>query len=119
MVEAGYACVEMEDRRRIRNHLDSVHALAIANIGELTTGLAMTATLPPDVRSILTALQIEYKKKGRGRLVAQCNCVVPDVTEATEVMVTSTVTDVVGDEVARVTATWLIRPAPLFSGQEP
>lgn len=111
VVEAGYARVEMADRRRIRNHLDSVHALAIANVGELTTGLALTATLPPDVRSILTTLRIEYKKKGRGRLVAECRCVLPGVTaEPVEFSVSSTVTDMAGEEVAVVSATWLVSP---------
>jgi acyl-coenzyme A thioesterase PaaI-like protein len=112
VVEAGYARVEMADRRRIRNHLDSIHAIAIANVGELTTGLAVTATLPPDVRSILTALHIEYKKKGRGRLVAECRCILPGVTaEPIEFAVSSTVTDAAGDEVAIATATWRVSPA--------
>jgi len=112
VVEAGHARVEMADRRRNRNHLDSVHAIAIANIGELATGLALTAMLPPDMRSILTALHIAYKKKGRGRLAAECRCVVPDVTEPIELAVSSMVTNAAGEEVALVTATWRLSPAP-------
>lgn len=110
IVEAGFARVEMDDRRRIRNHLSSIHALAIANLGELTSGLAMTATLPPEVRSILTGLHVEFKKKARGRLTAECRCTVPAVTAPIEHQVSSSVLDMAGDEVAVVTATWKLAP---------
>lgn len=111
VVEPGYARVEMEDRRRVRNHLASIHAIAIANIGELSGGLAMTATLPSDVRSILTELHVEYKKKARGKLTAECRCVVPQVTGDTTHEVESNVFDESGAVVATVTATWKLSPA--------
>ena len=111
VVEPGYARVEIQDRRAIRNHLSSIHAIAIANVGELSGGLAMTATLPPDVRSILTALKVEFRKKARGKLIAECRCVVPPVTESINYDVESNVFDQSGDIVAVVTATWKLSPA--------
>jgi acyl-coenzyme A thioesterase PaaI-like protein len=110
VVEPGFARVAIDDRRRIRNHLSSIHAIALANVGELTGGLAMTATLPPNVRSILTALHVEFKKKARGRLIAECRCVVPEVRESMEHEVRSSVFDASGDEVATVTASWKLSP---------
>jgi acyl-coenzyme A thioesterase PaaI-like protein len=109
-VEPGFARVEIDDRRRVRNHLSSIHAIASANVGELTGGLAMTATLPPDVRSILTAIHVEYKKKARGRLTAECRCEVPPVTEPMDYQVTSEVMDASGTVVATVTASWKLAP---------
>jgi acyl-coenzyme A thioesterase PaaI-like protein len=110
-VEPGHAIVQMRDRRALRNHLRSVHAIALANLGELTTGLAMTATLPPDIRSILTALHVEFKKKARGTLTAECRCNVPRVTEAVDYNVTGEVRNAEGDVVAIITATWRLSPS--------
>jgi acyl-coenzyme A thioesterase PaaI-like protein len=111
VVEPGFARVEIEDRRKIRNHLSSIHAIAIANVGELSGGLAMTATLAPEVRSILTALHVEYKKKARGKLTAECRCAVPRVTEPMSYDVQSDVFDESGDVVATVTASWKLSPS--------
>lgn len=109
-VRKGYARVELDDRRRVRNHLQSVHAIALANIGEFTGGLAMTATAPPNVRSILTRLEVEFVKKARGRLTAECHCEVPPVTDTLDHIVRTTVRNAEGAEVARVAATWRLSP---------
>lgn len=106
LLEPGHARIEIRDRHSIRNHLDSIHAIALANIGELTSGLAMTAALPRDVRGIVTAIRIEYFKKARGRLVAESSCSVPAITEDTDHQVVADVTDDAGDVVARATVTW-------------
>jgi acyl-coenzyme A thioesterase PaaI-like protein len=110
-LEPGYARVEMRDRRRIRNHLRSIHAIALANVGELATGLATTMALPADVDGILTGLSVEFRKKARGTVTAECRTSPPAVHEPVEHVATAEVRDAAGDVVAVVRATWRLRPA--------
>ena len=106
----GHATVTLRDRRRVRNHLRSVHAVALLNLGEVTSGLALNYALPPEARSILKGLSMEYHKKARGRLVATCDAPVPEGGREREYELETVIRDAAGDVVATATARWRVGP---------
>lgn len=107
----GRARVELADRRKVRNHLDSIHAVALMNLAELSTGLALNTGLPDDARAILTRLTIEYVKKARGTLRSECAIDPPTTNERREVEVAAVIRDASGDVVAKAVALWLVGPS--------
>ncbi len=106
----GHAVVAMRDRRAVRNHLRSVHAVALANLAEVSSGLALLAGLPSEARAILVGLEIEYLKKGRGALLSRCEFAAVTSAEPRDVVVESVITDRAGDLVARGRAHWRVGP---------
>lgn len=110
-IRPGYARAQIRDRRAVRNHLRSIHALAQMNLAEFVTGLAMTAQLPKDARAIITGLSIEYTKKARGTLTATCECEkITHITDDREMIIESILTNEAGEVVSKAKATWRIGP---------
>jgi len=112
----GYCVVILCDRRKVRNHLRSIHAMALANLGEMVTGLALLNSLPDRTRGILTGFSISYLKKARGTLTAECRCEIPNSGDTCELTLTGIIHDTAGDTVATAEARWLIGPEKEQSG---
>lgn len=112
VLEAGRVRVRMRDRRAVRNHLQSVHALALANLGELASGLAVAAALPPGYRFIPMGLAIDYLKKARGTITAECTWLPGPGPCPEEAEIPVSLTDPAGTEVARVRVRVKIGPEP-------
>jgi acyl-coenzyme A thioesterase PaaI-like protein len=110
-LEPGHSVVTMRDRRAVRNHLNSVHAVALTNLIELTGSLSIIASLPPETRMIPVRLETDFIKKGRGLMTAEANCIIPSSNEKAELPATVVIRDDAGDEVARGRVTVVIGPS--------
>ena len=111
-LQPGHARLALRDRRAVRNHLGSIHAVALTNLGELTSGLAMTTALPAGVRGIVLRIESEYGKKARGTLVAEARVTVPEVKGDMDHEVRADISDASGAVVATVRVHWRLGLVP-------
>ena len=109
-LRVGFARVTMRDRPHLRNHLSCVHAVALANLGELTGNVALAYSLPDDARFIVAGMQIEYKKKARGMITGICEAPAVDSSERMEYEVVVSLRDESNEEVTRCVLRTLVGP---------
>jgi len=109
-LEMGQSRVLMKDRPLLRNHLRSVHAVALANLVELTGNVALAYSMPDDARFIVAGMNLDYVKKARGTIEGRCSCPVPATSDRAEYEVPVTLHDASGDVVVRGTLRTLVGP---------
>ena len=95
----------IQEKRCLRNPFNSVHALALANLGELTSGLLMMDYLQSTKqKGIITNINIEYHKKARGKITAIC-----DIKSLNEGVIKSELFDRKHELICEVFCTWNIK----------
>lgn len=111
-LERGVAAVEMADHRSVRNHLNSIHALALANLAEFPAGLSLHTAIPKNARAILVKLEVSYHKKARGTLTsrARMDHTIEHLEAPTNISIESIISDESGVMVASARTTWLVSP---------
>lgn len=109
-LKRGFARVRLRDRRFYRNHLKSLHAIAIANLAECASGLSLVPGLPEGAQAILIHFEIDYLKKGRGTLEGLASCSPPETCETVDFEIESVITNKSGEIVAKAKAHWRIGP---------
>ncbi len=111
----GKSEVTMRNRRRVRNHIGTVHAIAMCNLCELAAGTMTDASMQPGMRWIPKGMQVEYLKKAETDLVATAHITEPlRAGESYELPVTVEVTDTAGQVVLSAVITmWISQAKPL------
>ncbi len=111
-LEPGRCEVRIRDRRRVHNHIGTVHAIALCNLAELGAGVMTDATIPADMRWIPKGMTVEYLKKAVGTLqgVATPETPVRSAVDGYEWPVEVQVTDAAGAVVFRARVMMWISP---------
>jgi acyl-coenzyme A thioesterase PaaI-like protein len=111
-LEPGRCEVRMRDRRRVHNHIGSVHAIALCNLAELSAGVMAEATLPADARWIPKGMSVQYLSRAQGSMhaLATPEVPLPAVAAGTEWPVRVEVTDPSGTPVFRARITMWVSP---------
>jgi acyl-coenzyme A thioesterase PaaI-like protein len=111
MLEPGHCQVQLADRRAVRNHLRSVHAMALANLAEMASGMALVSGLPSSQRAILVEFNIRYIKKARGTLLAVSRFELPAFGAEQDFPITVTIFNAAQEPVSEARAVWRIGPS--------
>lgn len=101
----------MKRRRKVLNHIGTVHAIAMCNLAELAAGTMTDATVPANLRWIPKGMTVAYLKKAETALVATATIArTAPMAAETELPVRVAVTDANGQLVFEATITmWLSR----------
>lgn len=65
------AVLHLRNRRRVQNHIGSVHAAAVALLAETASGTLLAMNLADDRVPLLKSMQIDYVKRSQGDLLAE------------------------------------------------
>lgn len=60
----------LRHRRKVTNHIGTVHAIALCNLAEFIGGLTTDVSIPRDMRWIPKGMTVEYLKKATGTMHA-------------------------------------------------
>jgi acyl-coenzyme A thioesterase PaaI-like protein len=111
-LEPGRCEVRIRDRRRVHNHIGTVHAIALCNLAELCAGVMSEATLPTGMRWIPKGMTVEYLAKAVGTMHAVATPQAPAgaFAEGREWPVQVDVRDAGGQAVFRAVVTMWVSP---------
>jgi acyl-coenzyme A thioesterase PaaI-like protein len=99
-LEPGFAKARISNRRSVRNHLGTVHAIAMANLCEFVGGTLMEVSISPDMRWIPRGMTIRYLGLARTDLTAECRIDDYDWNVAQDVLLKVFVKDTSGTVVS-------------------
>src|SRR5579862_2758289 len=115
----GRCVVRLRDRRRVHNHIGTVHAIALCNVAELAAGLATDATIADSQRWIPKGMTVRYLRKATGTLLATATVGTPPAdAPAQEAHAIVEVRDAAGDTAFDADITmWISQRAPRRPGE--
>ncbi len=95
----NYCEISIKKRRRVQNHIGTVHAIAMCNMAELAGGTMTDASVPKGARWIPAGMTVKYVKKAKTDLVAIADGTGLDWTVNGDVVVPVIVKDTGGETV--------------------
>lgn len=108
------AVLELWNRRKVQNHIGSVHAAAVALLGETATGAVFGMSVPDDKLPLLKSMRLDYLKRSQGGLRAEAT--LPAELRARlqeekgEFVVPVKITDETGEPTVQAEYVWAWRP---------
>ena len=95
--------VRIRNRKKVQNHIGSLHAAAMALLAETATGIVVGMNVPDDRIPVIKTMKVDYLKRARGDMEAVATLTSDDIkhirsTEKGDITVPVQVTDEEGKE---------------------
>jgi acyl-coenzyme A thioesterase PaaI-like protein len=113
-LEPGLCEAELRQRRRVQNHIGTVHAIALCNLAELCAGLVTDVSIPADMRWIPKDMTVRYLRKATGRITAAARpaTALRSSHEPYDATIAVTLTNDAGEAVASADIRMWLSPRP-------
>lgn len=103
--------VSVRNKRKVQNHIKSVHAAAMALLAETASGFVVGANLPDDKMPLIKTLHVDYTRRSSGDLRAVATLSPAQIAlirsePKGEVLVPVTLTDATGEEPVQCQMLW-------------
>ena len=103
--------MRLKNKKKVQNHIGSIHAAAMALLAESATGLLVGMNVPDSSIPVIKTLHVDYLKRCQGDIKAVARLTKEQIdqittTEKGEVTVEITVTDERGIEPIRCEMIW-------------
>lgn len=113
------AVIFVKRRRRVRNHVGSIHAGALFTLGETCAGIVIVRNFPfGQYRPLMSDVRVNYSKQARGDVTGTCT-ISPDVItrmkaeiakdEVPFVDMVTEIRNTDGEVICTVTTTWQVK----------
>ncbi len=107
--------VTLKNRKRIQNHIGSVHAVANALIAETATGFVVGMNVPDSAVPVIKTMKLDYVKRSAGDMKAEAQLTADQINaiqtqEKGEITVAVTITDAEGKEPVVAEMVWAWTP---------
>jgi|SRR5215469_484854 len=109
------AVVSLRNRRKVQNHIGTIHAAAVALLGETASGAVFGMSVPDDKYPILKSMRINYTKRSQGELRAEASLDVGQrarfaAEEKGDIAMPVRITDETGEPTVECEYVWAWRP---------
>ena len=105
----------LQNRRKVQNHIHTVHAAAMTLLAESATGILMGMNVPDDKYMVIKSLHVDFRKKASGAMKAVATLTPEQVRSAQndsegEILVPVSVSDASGNEPVACQMLWAWKP---------
>lgn len=112
---ANECVIVMRNKKKVQNHIGSVHAAAMALLAESATGFMTGLSVPDDRIIVIRSMELEYLKRATGDMTAVASFSDEQLayvknTEKGDIQVPIKITDSTGTETVKATMIWAWTP---------